>query len=370
MSVVLLVGCMSRTGQHKQFFINGTTQGSSFSITYVAQEEDTALVAKVNSLLDLFDKTFSLWNSSSILTRSNRGEDVVLNELFIDLFNKSQIMSKRTEGYFDITVKPLVSLYGFAAEKRTEDYFSDKDIASILSYVGYEKIRLNGDKLKKDFSQIQLDFNAIAQGYCSDKVAELLLSQGIRNFLVDIGGEIVVRGKKPNGDAWKIGIEKPTSASGDKQSIVTMLPLSDGAIVTSGNYRKYFEVDGKRFSHTINPHTGRPATGGILSATIIAPTGWEADALATAVMCMEKDTAICYVERAGTKCMLIYDSVAASQDVAAVASQDVAAIASQDVAAVASQDVATVASQDVAAVASPQADTHHLKIWTTKNFRK
>jgi thiamine biosynthesis lipoprotein len=295
--------------EQKQFFINGAAQGSYFRITYTALNEDTVLVSKVNALLQTFDNTFSLWNDSSMLTRVNRNENVNVSPLFTDLFEKSQIMSERTNGYFDITVKPLVSLYGFAAEKRSENFFSEKEINNVCRYVGYSRVRIKNGCVEKDLPQIQLDFNAIAQGYCSDLVAELLLENGYENFLVDIGGEIVVSGKKPNGAVWKIGVEKPAATAGEKQSIITEVSLTDCSIVTSGNYRKYFEIDGKRFSHTINPHTGRPASDGILSATVAAFAGWEADAFATAIACMSKDTAIAYIERNNISCMIIYDSL-------------------------------------------------------------
>jgi thiamine biosynthesis lipoprotein len=304
----LFVALASCSSKQKQFFISGTVQGSYFRITYTALSEDTTLINKVSALLDTFDNTFSLWNNSSMLVRVNRNENVDLSPLFIDLFNKSQIMSQRTNGYFDITVKPLVSLYGFAAEKRAENFLSLQEIDLAKRHVGYSRVRVKDSRIEKDLPQIELDFNAIAQGYCSDLVAELLFENGYKNFLVNIGGEIVVNGCKPNGEAWKIGIEKPTATANEKQSIMLQQPLTNGSIVTSGNYRKYFEIDGKRFSHTINPHTGKPTSDGILSVTVIAMTGWEADALATAIMCMGKDTAITYAKRNNVRCMIIYDS--------------------------------------------------------------
>jgi thiamine biosynthesis lipoprotein len=302
------VACTSSRSP-EQFYINGITQGSYFRITYTAFEEDTALKGRINTFLNLFDNTFSLWNDSSMLVRVNRNENVNVSPLFISLFEKSQIMSERTNGYFDITIKPLVSLYGFATEKRVKDFFSEEEINNVRRYVGYKRVRIKDSRVEKDLPQIQLDFNAIAQGYCSDLVAELLLENGYENFLVDIGGEIVAKGKKPNGKTWIIGIEKPTVTASEKQSVKIKIPLTDRSIVTSGNYRKYFEINGKRFSHTINPHTGKPTSDGILSVTVIAHAAWEADALATAIMCMDKDTAIVYAERNNTSCMIIYDSL-------------------------------------------------------------
>ncbi len=305
-ALVMFAACNS--GQ-KQFIIEGTTQGSYFRINYVADKEDTILVGEINRLLSSFENIFSLWNDSSELCKINRNENMKMSPIFKDVFEKSQLMSERTNGYFDITVKPLVSLYGFAVEKRTENYFSDETIASAKKNIGYKKVYIENNTVIKQNPEIQLDFNAMAQGYCADMVAEFLLSKNINNFIVDIAGEIVVRGKKANGESWQIGIEKPTVTAEDKQSIITMLSLQDSSIVTSGNYRKYFEVDGKRFSHTINPHTGRPTSDGVLSVTIKAATAWEADALSTAIMCMGKDTAISYAERTNTRCMIIYDSL-------------------------------------------------------------
>jgi thiamine biosynthesis lipoprotein len=307
--LLMLLISVSCTPQHKRFFIDGTAQGSYFSITYTAFNEDTSLIGKVSALLNIFDSTFSLWNDSSVLVRVNRNEDLNISPLFADLFEKSQIMSVRTNGYFDITVKPLVSLYGFAAEKRANNFFSLEKIDSVRRYIGYSHVRIKDGRVEKDFPQTELDFNAIAQGYCSDLIAELLIGNGYDNFIVDVGGEIVVSGCKPNGEAWKAGVEKPTAAADEKRSVMIQLPLTHGSIVTSGNYRKYFEIDGKRFSHTIDPHTGRPTSDGILSVTVIAPTGWEADALATAIMCMDKDTAVRYAEDENIPCMIIYDSL-------------------------------------------------------------
>lgn len=283
-----------------QHTIEGLAQGSYYRVSYfddVAEGMDeNALRNSVDSLLRAFDLRFSLWEDSSMICRVNRNEDIALDAMFIDLFEKSMAMSERTEGAFDITVAPLVKAYGFAKETVQGHRLSAGTRDSLLARVGYGKAAIQGNRLVKQHPDLQLDFNAIAQGYCADLVAGFLDSRGLHRYLVDIGGEMRLKGRKNDGSPWRIAIERPTDEATSSRQIYHALPLTDAAIVTSGNYRKYFEENGQRFSHTISPKTGEPVRDSLLSATVICDEAWEADAMATAFMVMGVEGTRRYIE--------------------------------------------------------------------------
>lgn len=267
----------------------GIAQGSYYAISYYADARQeglnaNALQPEIDSLLAVFDLCASLWNDSSEICRVNRNEDIELSEAFCDMLVKSQQVSELTGGVFDVTVGPLVQAYGFTPGGGPSRLPGDEELIEILQYVGWQKVRIEDSRLIKDHPLLRLDFNAIAQGYCSDMVSEYLESKGIATYLVDIGGEIRARGLKPDGSSWVVGIERPAPDSLAQQRILQKLALTDNSLVTSGNYRKYFEAGGQRYSHTINPQTGRPVRHNLLSATILCKDCWEADALATACM--------------------------------------------------------------------------------------
>ncbi|MDE6112933.1 MAG: FAD:protein FMN transferase [Bacteroidales bacterium] len=277
--------------------VEGLAQGSFYRVSYyddrmtdsadmAGEKFETTLRHSLDSLLRAFDLRFSLWEDRSLLCRVNRNEDPELDAMFMDLFNKSMTVSRWTEGAFDITVAPLVKAYGFAKDTAPERRMSAGRRDSLLARVGYEKAALQGNRLVKQHPGLQLDFNAIAQGYCADLVAGFLEARGLHRYLVDIGGEMRLKGLKNDGAPWQIAIERPADRATDDRRIYHTLPLTDAAIVTSGNYRKYFEEDGHRFSHTISPRTGEPVRDSLLSATVICADAWEADAMATAFMVM------------------------------------------------------------------------------------
>ena len=262
----------------------GTTGTAGVAAAEAARE--TALRHSIDSLLRAFDLRFSLWEDSSLLCRVNRNEDPILDAMFIDLFGKAVLASEWTDGAFDITVAPLVKAYGFAKEAVRGHRLSAGCRDSLLARVGYAKASLQGNRLVKQHPDLQLDFNAIAQGYCADLVAGFLESRGLHRYLVDIGGEMRLKGLKNDGAPWQIAIEQPADDATASRQIYHTIPLTDASIVTSGNYRKYFEENGRRFSHTISPKTGEPVRDSLLSATVICADAWEADAMATAFMVM------------------------------------------------------------------------------------
>lgn len=273
-----MTGCDSVEKQ--QFF--GTTQGSYYSIIYY-DEQNRDFSGDFDSIFREIENTLSLWDENSMISRVNRNdESVVLNQIFIDNFNYAMRAAELSEGYFDPTVGPLVSAWGFHFKDGVE--MTPEIVDSLKQFVGYHKIKIEDGKVIKENPDMTLDFNAVAQGYTTDMIGDFLLLNGVENFLVDVGGEILAMGNKPNGDLWKVGIEKPAEDKDAERIVQEIVELKDKSIVTSGNYRKYVERNGKRYSHSIDPNTGFPAANNMLSATIICDdTAW-ADCLASICM--------------------------------------------------------------------------------------
>lgn len=285
-SICILFGGCTSAPKDKVYSIEGETQGSYYRILYTANKADDKLNTKIDSLFKYFDNTLSLWVDSSMICNINNNTDLSTNPLFRDIFAKAMYASELTGGCFDITIAPLVKLYGFAKDNRSNKVFQKNYIDSILDFVGWKKVKIVDNIVVKENKSIQLDFNAIAQGYCADLVAELLIKNNLNNFLVDIGGEIVAKGEKVGGKSWVVGIEKPAKNAYSDRIIQTKLDLRNKALVTSGNYRKYFEHKGERFSHTINPENGLSVKHNLLSVCILCEKAWDADAIATACMVM------------------------------------------------------------------------------------
>ena len=280
-----MTGCDSVEKQH--FF--GTTQGSYYSITYY-DEQNRDFHHEFDSIFKEIESTLSLWDENSIIRKVNRNDTaVVLNKIFIDNFNYAMRAAELSDGYFDPTVGPLVSAWGFHLKEGM--LMTPEIIDSIRQLVGYHKIKIENDKVVKENPNMTLDFNAVAQGYTTDMIGEFLLSKNVGNFLVDVGGEILAKGCKPNGDLWKVGIEKPAENKDSERIVQEIVQLKDKSIVTSGNYRKYVEHDGKRYSHSLDPKTGYPSENSLLSVTIICEnTAW-ADCLASICMVVGIDRA-------------------------------------------------------------------------------
>lgn len=226
----------------------------------------------------------NLWVDKSVICKVNRNENVVLDNIFIDNFNIAQEAAQLSDGYFDPSISPLVSAWGFSA--KNGDSITPQLIDSLRLLVDYRKVRIEDGKLIKENPNMRLDFNAIAQGYTADLIGSYLESKGVRDYLVEVGGEIVARGGKPDGSSWVVGIEKPAANWDSDRVVQQRVGIRDKGIVTSGSYRKYVERDGKRYSHCINPKTGYPVDHNLLSATVIAGNSVWADALASICMVM------------------------------------------------------------------------------------
>jgi thiamine biosynthesis lipoprotein len=209
---------------------------------------------------------------------------VIVDDYFSDVFNKSIEVSEKTKGLFDVTVAPIINAYGFGFTKKEK--VNKILIDSLLKYIGYKKVRLIGKKLVKEIPQVMLDFNAIAQGYTVDVLASFLESNGISNYLVEVGGELRAKGKNIDDSCWTVGIEQPNEIPTDEVSLKAIIKIKDKSLATSGNYKRYYVEDGKKYTHIINPFTGYPAKNNLLSASVIAGNCMTADAYATAFMVM------------------------------------------------------------------------------------
>lgn len=262
---------------------NGLIFGTVYKVTY---QYDKSLKDEIEAALKRFDGSLSPFNDTATITRINLNEDIVPDTFFTNVFRRSMEISRETDGAFDITIAPLANAWGFGFKKGA---FPDSArIDSLLEITGYTKVKLSPEgKVVKQDPRIMLSCSAIAKGYAVDVVAQLLSGKGIQSFMVDIGGEVVVRGKNSQKELWRIGINKPIDDSlAVNQELQTVLQISDVGLATSGNYRNYYYKDGKKYAHTIDPRTGYPIQHNILSATVIAKDCMSADAYATAFMVM------------------------------------------------------------------------------------
>lgn len=281
-AVVLLLGC--NRGLNNSITISGAAQGTSYHITYLAGQHSNYREA-FDSIFRKIDSSLSTYNAASIVSKINRNEAAVQTDHYFSVvFNKSVEISEKTNGLFDITVAPIINAYGFGFTKK--ERVTNALIDSLLRFVGYKKVRLVGNKVVKDLPQVMLDFNAIAQGYTVDVLADFLESKGISNYIVEVGGELRTKGKKLDGSSWTVGIEQPDENHAGNTSLNTVIPLKDQSLATSGNYNKFYVEDGKKYAHIIDPFTGYPAKHHLLSATVIASDCMTADAYATAFMVM------------------------------------------------------------------------------------
>ena len=269
--------------QPKKMVLQGLAQGSYYAVTYY-DEQERNFQHEIDSIFHAVDMSVNLWVDSSVISKVNRNEEVVLNDIFIDNFNIAQEAAKLSDGYFDPTISPIVAAWGFS--NKHGDSITPQLIDSLKQLVDYRKVRIENGKVIKENPYIQLDFNAIAQGYTSDMIASFLESRDVKDFLVDTGGEIMARGGKPNGQPWIVGIEKPADNWDSEQVVQTRIALRDKGLVTSGSTRKYVERNGKRYSHCIDPKTGYPVEHQLLSATVLAENSVWADALASICMVM------------------------------------------------------------------------------------
>jgi len=274
----------------KKISIEGRAQGTTYHITYYSKDSKS-YQKEVDSLLRQLDLSLSTYVPTSLISRVNQNDaDAVADQHFTTVFNKAREVSVNTGGSFDVTVAPLINAYGFGFTKREK--VNAAMIDSLLRLVSYKRVRLEGGKIIKDTSQIMLDFNAIAQGYSVDVLAYFFDSKKIHNYLVELGGEVKASGRKEKRQPWKVGIDQPNEDPYADHALKAVVILRDKALATSGNYTKFYEEDGQRYAHIINPTTGLPSKHNLVSASVIANDCMTADAYATAFMVMGMEKAI------------------------------------------------------------------------------
>lgn len=277
-AIGFMLGHKDEPYQHNSGYIFGT----SYNITYQCADDHKADIEKA---LNEVDASLSPFNDTSIITHVNRNEEVVLDDFFLDVFRLAQKINEDTEGAFDITVAPMVNAWGFGFKNGVNP--DEKVIDSLRQVVGLHKVRLEGDKIVKTDPRVMLDCSAIAKGYGVDVVANLLRKFGIKNFMVEIGGEVVTSGVNRERMPWRIGVTKPTDDSlSINNELQTVINVTDKAMATSGNYRNFYYKGGRKYAHTIDPKTGYPVQHSILSATVITNDCATADAYATSFMVM------------------------------------------------------------------------------------
>ncbi len=302
LTLLLLPSC----AKQQYYKIMGETQGTTYHIIY---RYSKMIKPQVDSILNEIDLSLSIYNPNSIISKVNRNEPVQVDEHFIKVFNKAMEISEATNGAFDVTVGPLVEAYGFGPGGKLQN-LSKQKIDSILQFVGYHKVHLEGNRVIKDDPRIQMDFNAIAQGYTVDVIAKYFDRLGITDYMVEVGGEVITKGKNEFGEPWRIGIDKPiegsTEASREIQ-LVLGLKGTKKAVATSGNYRRFYIENGIKYTHTIDPHTGQPTKSNLLSVSILSNNCTDADGYATACMVMGLEKAIELVNRkANLEAFFIY----------------------------------------------------------------
>lgn len=269
--------------QHDEGFVFGTV----YHVTYQSNEN---LQKEIEAELKKVDNSLSTFNKNSTISAVNQNKPVELDKMFVDVFTLAEQVAKETDGAFDITVAPMVNLWGFGFKHGTNP--TQHVVDSIKTFVGYEKVHLRGNRIVKDDPRTMLDCSAIAKGYGVDVVARFLRREGINNFIVEIGGEIVSHGLSEKRLPWKIGVTKPVDDSLQlNQRFQTIINVKDKAMATSGNYRNFYYKNGRKYAHTIDPRTGYPVQHNILSATVLADNCATADAYATSMMVMGLDKA-------------------------------------------------------------------------------
>lgn len=276
--------------QNSNYITNqGFIYGTIYTIKYESPEGKD-LQAGIEEEMNKLNRSLSTFDSLSVISKVNKNEVVVLDDYFLTVFNKAMEVSAITGGAFDITVAPMVNVWGFGFKHKEQ--VNDVLIDSLKNLVGYQKIRIVDGAIVKDHPNTMLDCSAIAKGFAVDMVGNYLASQGCNNYMVEIGGEVVARGVNAKGKYWSIGVSKPVDdPSPANQELKAIVSLKNKALATSGNYRNFYVQDGKKYAHTIDPHTGYPVQHSLLSSTVLADNCMTADAFATSFMVLGLDEA-------------------------------------------------------------------------------
>ncbi len=286
----LICNLLSCTNNHTpKTIIDGFALGTTYHIV-ICEDTLEGTMALINQRFEHVNQSMSIYNPTSRLSKINSNQTDTLDQMLHDCISQAMLISQQTGGKYDVTIKPLTDAWGFATKQKT----TDPNIDSLLQFVGYQKIQIRNKKIIKENPSIQIDLNSIAKGSTVDIIASALESLGHKNYLVEIGGEIFARGLNSLGQPWRVGIDKPIEGNiTPGASLQQIIPLSNKALATSGNYRRYYtDENGNKIVHTINPITGLSSPSNLLSATVIAENCALADGYATACMSMGLEKAI------------------------------------------------------------------------------
>ncbi|MCG7513712.1 MULTISPECIES: FAD:protein FMN transferase [Vibrio] len=288
-SLLVLAGCEQPADQ---IHLSGPTMGTTYNIKYIEQDglpSPEALQTEIDRLLEEVNDQMSTYREDSELSRFNQhktSEPFEVSPQTATVVKEAIRLNGLTLGALDVTVGPLVNLWGFGPEARPDVVPTDEELAARKANTGIHHLSVEGNKLSKDISNLYVDLSTIAKGWGVDVVADYLQSEGIHNYMVEVGGEMRLKGINREGVPWRIAIEKPTV---DERSIQEIIEPGDMAIATSGDYRNYFESNGVRYSHIINPHTGKPIHHKVVSVTVLDKSSMTADGLATGLMVLGED---------------------------------------------------------------------------------
>lgn len=285
-TIIILSACGSNVNkvdklQDAEVYIEGEAQGTTYHIKYLDSTK-TNYKKAIDSILKVIDKSVSTYLPTSLISELNTVSDtIILDSIFKAVFLKSMEVAANTSNAFDVTLAPVINAYGWGFKNKAT--ITPALIDSLLMLSGSDKFKLSGDTLIKLTKGAMLDFNAIAQGYSTDLIAEFLEQKKLDNYMVELGGEVKTKGKNAEGEYWRLGVDKPEE-NAEHRKLSAILSLQDEALATSGNYRKFYEENGVKYAHTIDPKTGYPVKHSLLSASVVASTGMDADAYATAFM--------------------------------------------------------------------------------------
>lgn len=290
--------------------LEGRTMGTTWSVLLDGPRDEARLAtlrAEVEALLGRVNASMSTYDAASELSRFNAREDLEAVELSPELARvmaDALAVHRASGGAFDVTVGPLVEAWGFGARGRPDHAPTDEAVAALLEAVGSDKLELHGARLAKRHPQVKVDLSAIAKGDAVDRVSELLVARGEPNHLVDIGGELRARGHNAQGEAFRVGIEEPDPTH---RAVRLAVKLEDRAVASSGNYRNFFELDGERYAHTLDPRTGRPARHPLLAVSVLHERCAVADAWATALMAAGPEAAWALATAQGLDALLLVE---------------------------------------------------------------
>ncbi|MFT5635817.1 MAG: thiamine biosynthesis lipoprotein [Cognaticolwellia sp.] len=296
--VVIVSGCFpSKDLGRQEYLVQGNTMGTTYNIKVVGENIDTVKLQQgIDKKLKQLNQEMSTYIGDSELSAFNKSTSlspVTTSSGLARVLNEAIRLGKLSNGALDVTVGPLVNLWGFGPEYRPETVPSDELLAATKARVGLDKLAFKNGMLSKSIPDLYVDLSTIAKGYGVDLIAEFIEDKGINNYLVEIGGEMRLKGFKHTGELWHVAIEKPLS---NERAVHQIIVPKDNAVATSGDYRIYFEANGQRFSHIIDPKTGKPINHKLVSVTVIHPSSMTADGLSTAMMVMGEEKALAFAE--------------------------------------------------------------------------